>query len=176
MISSVITVVLTAIILRYVLELEQKECPCSLTWQHKFIKSFAPVVLVVALLSILLSPETVMKSIRKNYALRVLFLTYMTVVIFYCITLVLYFLKLRYSQCRCARDWKQYGLLYPIISLAVLLLIVIIVNAIVVFGIFPKTIKALSGKPKDNSAKSAKEFVNKIANSLKNNSKKVKSK
>ena len=165
MISSVFTIVLTAIILRYVLELEHKKCPCSLTWQHTFIKSFAPVVLVVALLSLLVSPKVLMETIRKNSLLGALFVTYITVAIIYGIVLVLYFLKLRYSQCQCSRDWKQYGLLYPLISLAILLLLVIILNAIVVFGLVPKMVKALKGN------KSGRGLSNKVANSVKNSSK-----
>ena len=165
MISSVFTIVLTAIILRYVLELEHKKCPCSLTWQHTFIKSFAPVVLVVALLSLLVSPKVLMEALRKNHALGALFITYVTVAIIYGIVLVLYFLKLRYSQCQCSRDWKQYGLLYPLISLAVLLLLVIILNAIVVFGLLPKMIKTLKAK------QSARGASTKVANSVKNSSK-----
>lgn len=165
MISSVITIVLTAIILRYVLELEQKECPCSLTWQHTFIKSFAPVVLVFALLSLLVSPKVLMDTLKSNYALGALFLTYVTVAIFYGIVLVLYFLKLRYSQCKCSRDWKQYGLLYPIISFAVLLLLVIVINAIDVFGLLPRMIKALKAKHSTRGAST------KVVNSVKNSSK-----
>ena len=168
MISSVFTIVLTAIILRYVLELEHEKCPCSLTWQHTFIKSFAPVVLVVALLSLLVSPKVIMNAIRSNHALGALFLTYVTVAIFYGIVLVLYFLKLRYSQCKCSRDWKQYGLLYPLISLAVLLLLVIVLNAIVVFGLLPKMVKAIKNKA---SRASTKQTVNKVANSVKNSTK-----
>ena len=165
MISSVFTIVLTAIILRYVLELEHKKCPCSLTWQHTFIKSFAPVVLVVALLTLLVSPKVLMGAIRSNHAIGALFLTYVTVAIIYGITLVLYFLKLRYSQCQCSRDWKQYGLLYPLISLAILLLLVIILNAIVVFGLLPKMVKSLKAK------QSARGASTKVANSVKNSSK-----
>ena len=165
MISSVFTIVLTAIILRYVLELEQKKCPCSLTWQHTFIKSFAPVVLVVALLTLLVSPKVLMGAIRSNHAIGALFLTYVTVAIIYGITLVLYFLKLRYSQCQCSRDWKQYGLLYPLISLAILLLLVIILNAIVVFGLLPKMVKSLKAK------QSARGASTKVTNSVKNSSK-----
>lgn len=165
MISSVITIVLTAIILRYVLELEQKECPCSLTWQHKFIKSFAPVVLVVSLLTLLLSDDIIKKGIRGNYALGALFLTYLTFAILYGITLVLYFLKLRYSECKCAHDWKQYGLLYPIISFAVILLLVIIINALAVFGLLPKAYEALNGKKPKGDVKAE------LLLSLKNNSK-----
>jgi hypothetical protein len=169
MISSVFTVVLTAIILRYVLELEHEKCPCSLTWQHTFIKSFAPVVLVVALISLLVSPKTLMGAIRSNSALGALFVTYMTLAIIYGIVLVLYFLKLRYSQCKCSRDWKQYGLLYPLISLAVLLLLVIIFNAIVVFGLLPKMIQTLKGK--GGKGKSNNEVLNKLSKSVKNSSK-----
>jgi hypothetical protein len=169
MISSVITIVLTAIILRYVLELEQKQCPCSLTWQHRFIKTFAPIVLVVALLTLLVSPNVLMGAIKSNPALGVLYMLYLTFAIFYGITLVLYFLKLRYSLCRCSRDWKQYGLLYPIISFAIVLLLLIIVNAIVVFGLLPKMVEKITGKKTAKGA-SPKELVNTLSNSVKNTS------
>ena len=169
MIASVISIVLTAIILRYVLELERKKCPCSLTWQHEFIKGFAPVIIVVSLISLLVSPKVLMNQIKNNSLVGTIYMLYLLVGIFYGITLVLYFLKLRYSQCECARNWKQYGLLYPVISFAIALLVIIIVHAIMVFGLLPKIVQKVTGKKPARNA-SAKELVNSLSNSVKNNS------
>ena len=173
MIASVISIVLTAIILRYVLELERKKCPCSLTWQHDFIKGFAPVIIVISLISLLVSPRVLVNFIKSNALFGTLYMVYLLVGIFYAITLILYFLELRYSQCECARNWKQYGLLYPLISFAILLLIVVVVHAIMVFGLLPKIVQKITGKkPAKNS--SAKELVNTLSNSVKNNSRRGK--
>lgn len=94
---------------------------------------------------------------------------YVTVGIFYGITLVLYFLKLRYSQCECARDWKQYGLLYPVISFAVILLILIVVNAIMVFNLLPALVQKVTGKKTAKNA-TPKELLNNLSASAKNSS------
>ncbi len=169
MLNCVITIVLTAIILRYVIELERKKCPCSLTWQHRFIKYFAPIVIVVCLLGLLMTERGLIQEARKNQVLATLYMLYVTVGIFYGITLVLYFLKLRYSSCECSRDWKQYGLLYPVIGLAVILLIVIVANAIMVFGLLPMLVEKVTGKKQPKGA-NAEELLNSLSNSAKNSS------
>ena len=134
MFSCIVTILLTAVILRYVFELENRKCPCSLTWQHKLIKYFAPVIILVCLLTLLMGQKGILDLTRKHNILGVLYMIYATVGIFYAVTLVLYFLKLRYSECECARDWKQYGLLYPVIGFSVIMLVLLIINAIMVFG------------------------------------------
>lgn len=143
MISAIINLVVTAIILRYVIELEQENCECSLDWQHQFIKYFAPVVILVSLIILVVSKKTMLQRIRNSKAFGALYLAYLLAALFYSIVLVLYFLKLRYSKCKCARDWKQYGLLYPLIGFAVILLVAVLFTIISVFGLIPDLFKKL---------------------------------
>ena len=101
---------------------------------------------------------------------------YLTAVIYY-INIVLYFLKLKYSKCACARDWKQYGLLYPVIGFGLILLVVIILTIISVFGLVPMMVKRLAGKKlKGKKNNSAKELLTELNNTLnKSSNKSVKS-
>lgn len=163
-IGSVITIVLTSIILRYVLELEEKNCECAKVWQHKFIKYFAPVVIVFALIPLFISSDQIRSSIRSNVLVSAIYVIYSLIALVYYINLVLYFLKLRYSMCACARDWKQYGLLYPVIGFAIILLIVVIVIFIQALGLLPALSKRLTGKKSKNN--SAKELISELNNTL----------
>ena len=150
-IGSVITIVLTSIILRYVLELEEKNCECAKAWQHQFIKYFAPVVIVFSLVPLFVSSKQIGSLIKTNALATTIYMVYTLVSLVYVINLVLYFLKLRYSKCSCARDWKQYGLLYPVIGFGLLLLLVVIIQFIQVLGLLPMFIKKLTGKKTNNS-------------------------
>lgn len=174
MISAVLNVIISAIILRYVIELEQENCECSLDWQHRFIKYFAPVVILVSLIVLVTSKEAVIRAVRNNKALGGLYLMYLLVALFYSVVIVLYFLKLRYSKCKCARNWKQYGLLYPLIGLASLLLLVMIFTIISVFGLLPALIKKMSLKKNKNKSVN-KTLLENISN-INNNSPKVRGK
>jgi len=170
---TLIPVILTAVILRYVLELEKKQCECALKWQHKFIKYFAPVVILVSLIMLLVSPQSVSSALKSNRLLGTLYVVYFTVYLVYVINLVLYFLKLRYSQCECARDWKQYGLLYPVIGFALVLLLLLIVNVLMVFNLLPLIVEKITGKKPTKSA-TPKELIDNLTVSVKNNARKSK--
>tara|TARA_B100000575_G_C22956224_1_gene552794 strand:- start:118 stop:663 length:546 start_codon:yes stop_codon:yes gene_type:complete len=176
-VGSVITIVLTAIILRYVLELEEENCECAKAWQHQFIKYFAPIVIIVALIPLFVSSKKLISAVRTHKALMALFVVYYLTAVIYYINIVLYFLKLKYSKCACARDWKQYGLLYPVIGFGLILLVVIILTIISVFGLVPMMVKRLAGKKlKGKKNNSAKELLTELNNTLnKSSNKSVKS-
>lgn len=163
-----VNIIITAIILRYVLELEKDNCECALTWQHKFIKYYAPVIILVSILILFVSKETLLSGIRNNRFLATLYIVYYIIGIFYSITLLLYFLKLRYSMCECARNWKQYGLLYPAIGLAALLLLSMVFTLIIVFNLMPAIVEKITNKKTSRSA-SPKELLNKLSNNAKSN-------
>lgn len=163
-----INIIITAIILRYILELEKNQCECAMSWQHKFIKYYAPVIILVSILILFISKETLLSGIRNNRFLAVLYIVYYIIGIFYSISLLLYFLKLRYSMCECARNWKQYGLLYPAIGLAALLLLSMIFTLIMVFNLMPAIVEKITNKKTSRSA-SSKELLNKLSNNVKSN-------
>ncbi len=169
-----INIIITAIILRYVLELEKDQCECALSWQHKFIKYYAPVIILVSILVLFVSKDALLSGIRKNRFLAALYIIYYIIGIFYSITLLLYFLKLRYSMCECARNWKQYGLLYPAIGLAALLLLSMIFTLIIVFNLMPAIVEKITNKKTSRSA-SSKELLNKLSNNAKSNKPRVRS-
>ena len=170
LVSSVIILVLNAVILRYVYELEQKSCECAIEWQHQFIKYFAPVVILFALLGLFVNQRSLMATVSKNKILGVIFLVYMFVSLLYHINLVLYFLRLRYSKCACSEDWKRWGLLYPALGFAVILLIAFIILIFQVFGLLPYILGKLRGnrnvKPPKNNA-----LLNSVSNAINNNKK-----
>jgi len=170
LVSSVIILVLNAVILRYVYELENKSCKCAIIWQHQFIKYFAPVVILFALLGLFVNQKSLMATISSNKILGVIFLVYMFVSLIYHINLVLFFLRLQYSNCECSEDWKRWGLLYPALGFAIILLVAFVVLVFQVFGLLPFIMGKLSGnknvKPPKNNA-----LLNSVSNAINNNKK-----
>jgi hypothetical protein len=146
LVNSIILLVLNCIILRYVYELEAKSCKCSLHGQHKFIKYFAPVVIFVSLIGLFVSDKTLMSTVQANKFLGVILSIYAIVALGYHINLVIYFLKLVYSKCECSRDWKRWGLLYPALGFAIILLLVLVLTIAMLMGKFPQAMLALNPK------------------------------
>ena len=152
LINSIILLVLNCIILRYVYELEKESCKCSLDGQHQFIKYFAPVIIFVSFIGLFVSNKTLIKTVIANKFLGVILSIYMCVSLAYGINLILYFLKLVYSKCECSRDWKRYGMLYPALGIAIMLLAVLIVTIAMLMGKLP--ILAMAFKPKGKLGRS----------------------
>ena len=170
LVSSIITLVLNAVILRYAYELEEKSCACAMDWQHTFIKYFSPVVIIFALLGMFVNHKAMMDTISKNKVLGVVFIVYIVISLIYHINLVLYFLKLVYSDCECSRDWKRWGLLYPALGFAIVLLVAVIFMTLQILGLLPYLMQQLKGNksaklPKDNA------LLNSVVNVVNNNTK-----
>ena len=119
-----ISVAANALILKYVLENERNNCECALTWHHNFIKLYAPVVIFLSFARLLFREE-INKSMRT--ALFGLIFGVLGLVSFaYSITLIIYFFKLqRESNCDCSRDWKRNILAYPLVLIAIAVLVII---------------------------------------------------
>ena len=150
-ISSIIVLVINSIILKYVYELESKDCACSLDWQHRFVKYISPVIIVVTLVGIFVSPKMLIGLMRKYKVIALLLLAYSILAILHGINMVLYFLKLVYSNCKCSDDWKRWGLLYPAAVFSLLFLFAIILNILVIAGVFPNKLSVKRVKSKNNS-------------------------
>ena len=146
LVNSIIILVLNSIILRYVYELEKKSCKCSLNGQQQFIKYFAPVIIFVSLIGLFVSDKTFLQTVLSNKLLGVVFSIYTIIGMAYGINLVLYFLKLVYSKCECSRDWKRYGMLYPALGMAIILLLVLVITIAMMMGKLPKAMLALNPK------------------------------
>ena len=122
-----ISVAANALILKYVLENERNNCECALTWHHNFIKLYAPVVIFLSFARLLFREE-INKSMRT--ALFGLIFGVLGLVSFaYSITLIIYFFKLqRESNCDCSRDWKRNVLAYPLVIIAIAILVIIFLS------------------------------------------------
>lgn len=168
LVINIINVVVASVILRYVHELDASKCGCALlAWQHRFIKYVSPIVIIANLIKIFVNqdPREFIKSCQENKALATVTSVYLVLGLLYSINLVLYFLKLRYSNCECARNWKQLGLLYPALIFSVILVISTTANILLLFGVLEPVLKKLGVPvPKkselNNSAKNVKKTVN----------------
>ena len=139
----IVIIILNSLILRYVHELESKQCKCANVWQHEMIKYVSPIVIIFSLIFICMDTEYIIKLCSQNKLLAVILSSYVSLLLVYKIVLILYFLKLTYSKCECSRDWKRWGLLYPSLYFAIILLWVVVVQIIVICGMFPKLMNEL---------------------------------
>jgi hypothetical protein len=164
--ENIILIVLTAVILRYVLELEAKGCECSRNKQRDFLKYFSPVVILVGLIGILVSRKSIFNAIRGNRLLLLVAVVYGFVAVLHSINMIVYFLRLRFSNCECSKNWKQWGLLYPALALAVVILVVFGFLIFSFLGLIPSAVKKITGKNNEN-ANNAKELLNTLTNNNK---------
>ena len=122
-----ISIIVNAIILKYVLENERNNCECALTWHHNFIKLYAPIVIFLSFVKLLFDKE--ISKGMNNKLFRLFFGLLGLVSFIYSITLIIYFFKLeRESNCECSRDWKRKLLIYPLVITTILILLVLFVS------------------------------------------------
>ena len=128
MYNVLVTIALNAIILKYVLENEKNNCECALTWHHKFIKFYAPVVIFMLFVRLLFK-DTIARNI-SNMLLTIPLSIIGLVTVAYSITLIIYFFRLQLDKCECADNWKRYTLIAPIIFFAIIMLMIILITLI----------------------------------------------
>ena len=121
-----ISIAANALILKYVLENEKNNCECALTWHHNFIKLYAPVIIFLSFARLLFGNE-INKSMNKPL-FKVIFGALGILSFVYIITLIVYFFRLRLSQCQCSKDWKRKILIYPLILIAIAVLLVLFIT------------------------------------------------
>jgi len=126
MYNVLVTIALNAIILKYVLENEKNNCECALTWHHKFIKFYAPVVIFMLFVRLLFKDALIRN--RSNMLLTIPLSIIGLVSIAYSITLIIYFFRLHLDKCECADNWKRYTLIAPIIIFAIVMLMIILIT------------------------------------------------
>ena len=149
-VGSIITIVLNAIILRYVYELEAQNCECALHWMHQFIKYFASIVIAVSLFGLVVSKRTLAKLLWTNKPLLALMSLYLVAALVYYVILIVYFAKLVKTKCDCSDDWKRWGLLYPVVFIAIGLLITLVVTIFSMLG-HPGMLNKLKSRRAANS-------------------------
>ncbi len=161
--ENIVLIVLTSIILRYVLEVEEKSCECAKNMQQEFIKYFSPIVILVALIGLFVSRKSMMKTLVSNKPLLLLSMVYGLFAILHSINMVVYFLRLQFSNCECSKNWKRWGLLYPALALAVAIVVVFVFLALHFLGLIPNAISKATGGRASNT-NSAKELLNSLTN------------
>ena len=155
-VSSIISIILNAIILRYVYELEVQKCECAQHWMHQFIKYFAPLVILMSFIGLAISQKTLIKMFLRNKILMSLLFLFVWILVFiYYIVLLVYFGKLVYTECKCSENWKRWSLLYP----AIIIILVFIAFLIALIR-YEHVIFSLSFAP-EKSNKTLKKMVNK---------------
>ena len=128
MYNVLVSIALQAIILKYVLENEKNNCECALSWHHRFIKFFSPILIVMLFVNLLFSKELMGLRNKKNPVaklLMVLLSLFAFLSFVYSIILIVYFFVLQVKDCKCSEDWKRYALVAPIIVVAILLLVLL---------------------------------------------------
>ena len=128
MYNVLVSIALQAIILKYVLENEKNNCECALSWHHRFIKFFSPILIVMLFVNLLFSKELMGLRNKKNPVaklLMVLLSLFAFLSFVYSIILIVYFFVLQVKDCKCSEDWKRYALVAPIIVIAILLLVLL---------------------------------------------------
>ena len=132
MYNVLVSIALQSLILKYVLDNERNNCECALSWHHRFIKFFCPILIVMLFVNLLFNKELVgLRGKRNNPAVKValLLLSIFAFLSFvYSIVLIIYFFRLQMKECKCAEDWKRFALIAPLVLLAILVLVILFVR------------------------------------------------
>ena len=124
MYNVLVSIALQSVILKYVLDNERNNCECALSWHHRFIKFFCPILIVMLFVNLLFNKELRgLKSRRNNPAVKVALLLLS-------IVLIVYFFRLQMKECKCAEDWKRFALIAPIVVLAIIVLLILFVRLV----------------------------------------------
>jgi len=98
-ISNVIIIIIYAIFLCYILDLESKGCTCSTDWKRDYIKNFSILVLVFYGL------EVVKPGLLLNSRLSAFLLTFFGLLFMF--STVKFISELRNKNCNCSKNWKR---------------------------------------------------------------------
>ncbi len=122
--SCIFYIVMSSFIIKYITELEKKNCECSNYWYRDFIKYYTCVIVIIVMLYAFNQTHFLKTLQSSNLALffmaiiKFISLIYFGVIIFY-------FMKLKNSDCKCSKNWKRKSLLYPIIIFSLGMLVFI---------------------------------------------------
>ena len=125
-----VVIVIHVLILAYVMKLEKENCECSSDWKREFIKYFTMILIGLNVIALLV-PQ--LKNCRNKF-LTVLIGLLALVNLFNIAVLLIYYIELNKKQntgCGCSVNWKRHIMLFPVLSLAllyVLLLVRIMLN------------------------------------------------
>ena len=121
-VTCVFYILISTIIMKYIVDLEEKNCECSNYWYRDFIKYFTLLFVIIVCIYVY-DQKTFLKTIlNNNLYLLLLSLLKFFGIIYFCI-LILYFIKLKNSDCKCSKNWKRKIFLYPILLFSTLMIL-----------------------------------------------------
>ena len=119
-IGNLINIVIQAILVKYVHELEDTNCECSMNWQQQIIKYFSPVMIIVSIFMIFLLLTIGLKKAISYRIFRLIISGYSILTFLYMINIIVHFIRLRLDKnCDCSKNWKRWFLLYPLLYIII---------------------------------------------------------
>lgn len=122
--SCIFYIIMSSFIIKYITELETKNCECSNYWHRDFIKNYTCIVVVIILIYIF-NQKAFLRVLQKSNLALMAMSVLKFVTLMYFIILIIYFMKLKNSECKCSRDWKRKTFLYPILFFSLSMIILI---------------------------------------------------
>ena len=120
----IIYILVTCIIVKYIRDLERKKCECSNYWYRDFIKNFSVIFFVIVCIYLYDQKSFLKKLLSSNVLLIIMsILKFIAIIYFAC--LIVYFIKLKNSECKCSKDWKRKFFLYPILLFSITMILLI---------------------------------------------------
>lgn len=127
------SIIINLLIFWYVIELEKEKCRCSKNWMRDFIKVVSLIFVIVNIILIIWlskskSSKQALINLSQNNIAKVIIGIYILLALFYWITCMVYFFKLKkIFKCECSKDWKKYMLLTPMIILSTSFLVIVFI-------------------------------------------------
>ena len=126
---SLIAIIISLIILKYVYDLEHSKCKCSKDWRRDYIKIFAYITIAISIISCILTFSNVVLSNSFRIPIHMIITTYMIASIVNIYALFTYSQKLMiYEKCDCSDTWSRTFLYYYSMVFAVLYFCAIILG------------------------------------------------
>ena len=122
--SCIFYIIMSSFIVKYITELENKNCECSNYWYRDFIKYYTCIIVVVILIYIF-NQKDFLKVLHNSNAALLSMSIMKFISLIYFVILIIYFVKLKNSECKCSKDWKRKAFLYPIIFFSISMIILI---------------------------------------------------
>lgn len=123
-ILGIIYILISCIIINYIRDLERTKCECSNYWYRDFIKNFSVICFIIICIY-LYDSKLFLKKFLSSNILLILLVLFKFICIIYFGYLILYFIKLKNSDCKCSKDWKKKIFLYPILVFSITMIIII---------------------------------------------------
>ena len=122
--SCIIYFLMSCLIIKYINELENKNCECSNYWYRDFIKYFTCIFVVIVGFYIYNQKHFLKILINNTFLLFLMSIIKFLGIIYFGI-LILYFIKLKNSDCKCSKDWKRKTFLYPILFFSITMILIL---------------------------------------------------